>query len=213
MNANKAKSFKDKLTALSETQGEDTISDSSPLGAPDTVDRPPLFISENPASGVVRSGSMTRLSQVTEYVAPPKSARGGYASLPKIVEKSVVFCTKCGANNSEKSFMCSRCGVSLQSSTKPHYVVVGGSIGGLIPYRNSAALIGYYLGVFSLIPVLGIPLGIVAVILGSKGLKFAKLNPDAKGVGHAWTAIILGGLSAVGYTLLIAALISGVAVI
>lgn len=119
-------------------------------------------------------------------------------------EQSVIFCTKCGERNPENNFKCSGCGVPLHATPRPNYVVSDGSLGGLIPVKNSSALIGYYLGVFSLIPVLGIPLGIAAVILGTKGLKFAKLHPDAKGVGHAWTAIILGGLSAVGYTLLIA---------
>jgi hypothetical protein len=118
--------------------------------------------------------------------------------------QAVIFCTKCGERNPENNFKCSRCGIPLHASPSPSYVISDGSMGGLIPVKNSSALIGYYLGVFALIPVLGIPLGIAAVILGNKGLKFAKLHPDAKGVGHAWTAIILGGLSAVGYTLLIA---------
>jgi len=118
-------------------------------------------------------------------------------------EGAVIFCTKCGDRNQENNFKCSRCGIPLHASPRNNHIVSDGSMG-LIPVKNSSALIGYYLGVFALIPFLGIPLGIAAVILGVKGLNFAKLNPDAKGIGHAWTAILLGGLSAVGYTLLIA---------
>jgi hypothetical protein len=64
------------------------------------------------------------------------------------------------------------------------------------------ALLAYYLGVFSLIPCIGIPLGIAALVLGIKGLKYAKLHPEAKGKAHAWAGIILGTLCAVAYTLL-----------
>ena len=36
----------------------------------------------------------------------------------------------------------------------------------MIPAKNPVALIGYYLGVFSFVPVLGILLAIPAIILG-----------------------------------------------
>ncbi|MFY9822930.1 MAG: DUF4190 domain-containing protein [Thermoanaerobaculia bacterium] len=62
----------------------------------------------------------------------------------------------------------------------------------MIPYKNSSALIAYYLGVFSLLG--GIILGLPAVVLGVLGLKYAKLHPEARGKVHAWTGIILGGL-------------------
>jgi hypothetical protein len=77
-----------------------------------------------------------------------------------------------------------------------------GGVAVVIPYKNPKALIAYYLGVFSLIPCVGIPLGIAAVILGILGLKFAAANPTARGKVHAWVGIILGGLCALGYTLL-----------
>ena len=64
----------------------------------------------------------------------------------------------------------------------------------LIPYRNTPALVSYYLGVFSLIPCVGAILGIAAVVLGIMGLKVANKNPDAKGKAHAIVGIICGGL-------------------
>ncbi len=43
----------------------------------------------------------------------------------------------------------------------------GDATGGLIPYKNPPALIGYYFGIFSLIPGLGLVLGAIGVrILG-----------------------------------------------
>ncbi len=64
----------------------------------------------------------------------------------------------------------------------------------IVPYRNAPALIAYYLGVFSLIPCVGMALGIGAVILGIIGLKQASKHPEAKGKVHAWIGIILGSL-------------------
>jgi hypothetical protein len=56
-------------------------------------------------------------------------------------------------------------------------------------------------------PCIGVPLGIAALVLGIKGLKYAELHPEAKGKVHAWTGIILGALCAIAYTLLIAILL------
>src|SRR5262245_25106840 len=38
------------------------------------------------------------------------------------------------------------------------------TVSGIIPYKNPPALIGYYLGVFSLIPCVGFLLGIAAIV-------------------------------------------------
>jgi hypothetical protein len=65
----------------------------------------------------------------------------------------------------------------------------------VIPYKNPPALIGYYLGVFSLIPCVGFLLGIPALILGIIGLKKANAAPGSKGKAHAWTAISLGSIA------------------
>jgi len=73
------------------------------------------------------------------------------------------------------------------------------ALSAIIPYRNVPALIAYYLGVFSIIPCLGIVLGIAAFVLGLVGLKKARENPSAKGKVHAWIGIIAGGLFGFGY--------------
>jgi hypothetical protein len=72
----------------------------------------------------------------------------------------------------------------------------GDPTGGLIPYRNVPALVAYYLGVFSLIPCVGLGLGIAAVVLGALGLSKAARQPQAKGKVHAWVGIILGSIVA-----------------
>jgi len=44
-----------------------------------------------------------------------------------------------------------------------------------------------------LLPIVGIPFGISAFILGIIGLKKRAANPVIKGAAHAWIGIILGG--------------------
>src|SRR5262249_33942201 len=61
-----------------------------------------------------------------------------------------------------------------------------------IPYKNPRALAAYYCGFFALIPGLGFVLGGIAILLGILGLQYARANPDAKGVAHAITGIVLG---------------------
>jgi len=120
-----------------------------------------------------------------------------------------MYCPKCGAFNEDNSAYCISCGQVLPGHTPeaPPIPVNDGTFGGLIPYRNTPALIGYYLAVFSIIPCLGIFLGIAGFILGLMGLRLAREHPECRGVGHSWVAIIVGGLFGFGY--LIAALLMG----
>ena len=60
----------------------------------------------------------------------------------------------------------------------------------VIPYKNVPALTAYYIGVFCIIcpPILSIP----AIVLGVKGLRNVKENPEVKGTAHAWIGILSG---------------------
>jgi hypothetical protein len=62
----------------------------------------------------------------------------------------------------------------------------------LVPTRNPMALTGYYVGVASLIPCLGLLAGPAAIVLGVKGKRALRENPNLPGQGHAMTAVILG---------------------
>lgn len=111
-----------------------------------------------------------------------------------------MFCPKCGAENNDESLKCGKCGKPLKTITAS-----SGSdpISSIIPYKNSKALIAYYLGVFSIIPCVGAPLGIAAFFLGLGGLKEAKLHPETKGKVHAWIGVIVGGFFGFVYTVFI----------
>lgn len=76
--------------------------------------------------------------------------------------------------------------------------------GGLIPYKNPKALTAYYVGIFGFfLPLIG---GIIAIVLGIQGLKYAKLKPKARGQAHAIIGI-LGGIFAVCFWLFIGVII------
>ncbi|MGH7169913.1 MAG: DUF4190 domain-containing protein [Gemmataceae bacterium] len=83
----------------------------------------------------------------------------------------------------------------------------GDAVSTIIPYKNGRALIAYYLGVFSIIPCLGLLLGPAALVLGILGLRYVKANPTAKGTGHAIAGIVMGGLTTLIYWGLVLALI------
>jgi len=77
----------------------------------------------------------------------------------------------------------------------------------LIPYKNPRALVAYYLGVFAVIPFIGILLGITAFVLGILGLRYRRRNPAVGGVIHAWIGIVAGGLFGFGWLTLTIAII------
>lgn len=75
----------------------------------------------------------------------------------------------------------------------PPAAPAGDATGGVIPYKNPPALIAYYLGILSLLPVLGIPIGLAALILGIQGLRKRNREPHVKGSVHALIGIVVGG--------------------
>ncbi len=98
----------------------------------------------------------------------------------------------------------------VQQPQAPVYEHAGDSTGGLIPYKNPAALTAYYLGLFSLLPVIGLFLAVPAVILGVKGLKARSANPEIKGSVHAWIGIVLGSLFTIIWGLAVVLTIIGI---
>jgi len=88
---------------------------------------------------------------------------------------------------------------SLPQQSHPSPAATSDATGGVIPYKNLQALIGYYLGVFSLIPILGLLLGPAALILGILGFRAYLKEPRKRGQIHAWVAMILGTLVLIGH--------------
>lgn len=62
----------------------------------------------------------------------------------------------------------------------------------IIPIKNPAALIGYYCGIFALVPVIGVPLIFAAFGCGIGGLLKIKSSGSKIGLAHAIVALVLG---------------------
>jgi hypothetical protein len=128
-------------------------------------------------------------------------------------------CHCCNADNPVSAATCSSCGAELANvyaapismQEPPIRVTDGGgvdeAVATIIPYKNPAALVAYYLGLFSCFPVLGLPLAIVALVLAVKGFKARRLNPQAHGSAHAWIGIICGAIGLVLNTLIIGVIV------
>jgi hypothetical protein len=82
----------------------------------------------------------------------------------------------------------------------------------VIPYRNPMALAAYYMGIFSIIPFLGIFLGAAAFVCGILGLRHAARNEGAHGRAHAAIGIGCGGLFFIIYLVLAGAILVAAAV-
>ncbi len=91
----------------------------------------------------------------------------------------------------------------------PQNPTQGDGTGGIIPFKNPNALAAYYVGLFSLLPLLSYVMAPLAVFLGIKGLKYAKSHPIVKGQVHAWIGILCGAFwSLIHYGLTVVGLIA-----
>lgn len=78
---------------------------------------------------------------------------------------------------------------------KPYAGGPGGgdeAVATIIPYKNAAALTAYYLGLFSCFPFLGLPMAVIALVLGVKGLKAVHRDARVHGTAHAWIGLVCG---------------------
>ncbi len=113
---------------------------------------------------------------------------------------ATLACPSCGETDDENRYKCVYCGEPLHpEAAAPAPTALDSTVETLIPYRNASALAAYYLGVFSLIPCVGVILAVLAVVFGVAGLKAAKAHPETKGRGHAIAGIVLGTLVLVGH--------------
>ena len=65
----------------------------------------------------------------------------------------------------------------------------------IIPAKNPQSLLAYYLGFISLLPFIGLPFTLPAIVCGVLALKALSRNPQIEGGGHAWVGIVLAVIS------------------
>jgi len=108
-------------------------------------------------------------------------------------------CPACEADNPDDAQQCGSCGAKLARRPRRRNYEEDGldPLAQRLPYNNPPALYGYRCAVVGLIPALGLPLGLAAIILGFIGWRRAKINTEIKGAGHAATAVVLGSLEVV----------------
>ena len=60
--------------------------------------------------------------------------------------------------------------------------------------RPITAIMAGYLALFGVLPLVGLPFSIGALVCGVLAIKAIKKDPDLSGSGRAWFGILLGGL-------------------
>jgi len=135
-----------------------------------------------------------------------------------------MLCPNCGKKTILDVAECKKCGYdfyaasqgldpmaranALASSNVPTFNE--DPLGTIIPYRNIPALVGYYLAVFSLIPCLGLPLGLAAVPFGIAGKRKLRTDPCAKGRVHASIAVWLGSATILAWGAVLLAMVASI---
>ncbi len=122
-----------------------------------------------------------------------------------------LLCPACNTVNSRTFTTCVSCGTGLFPSA------VSGGSGIDMGQRDTASLMrshpnlnafyGYYAGLGSIIPVIGLLLGPVAIVLGILGLSHYAKYPKSKGRKHSLTGIMIGSLAFVANLLIITILL------
>jgi hypothetical protein len=104
-------------------------------------------------------------------------------------------CPLCGQQIASEAVDCPHCG---------SYLGEGGRMEGeaepalswLIPIgRSGWAIAAGYLGLVSIVPLIGLPFGVGAVITGILAIRSIQQHCKLTGLGRAWFGIIMGGLT------------------
>lgn len=115
-------------------------------------------------------------------------------------------CWRCGAENVADAAVCRACGSELKA-VEATVLPEGDGTGGIIPFKNPKALWAYYLGILSGLPIIGLPIGIAAFVLGIQGLKARRANPVIKGSIHAGIGVGCGCFFTIFWTVMIVGII------
>jgi hypothetical protein len=106
-------------------------------------------------------------------------------------------CPQCGKPLGGAVAFCPSCGLPIGSTPQPGAERKPDLVEKLVPFKNAPSLVGYYLGIFSLIPCFGLLLGPAAVVFGVLGLRQSRRLPGNVGKAHAWVALICGGIASI----------------
>lgn len=110
----------------------------------------------------------------------------------------MIACARCGNLVDPNQLQCPSCGLPVRGAPPSASDATGDTapdvVSTIIPYTNPLALASYYLGCFSVIPLLGLLLGPAALVTGIMGLRRRMKHPELKGLAHALVGAVLGGI-------------------
>jgi hypothetical protein len=108
-------------------------------------------------------------------------------------------CPACNAESDREAPTCASCGAPLGRRPRRRGIAEEADtpFGPDVEEPNRPALRAYRLSVWGLIPPLGLILGPLAVVLGSRARARARTDPDFTAWGPVLASIILGALVAV----------------